>query len=148
MTSTAYPKFLPPDDLPEFHAPFWESVRAHRVALQRCDDCGRYRYIPMEICPRCGSGACTWTPISGRGEVYTYTVVHRAPTPAYQEDVPYVIAHVTMSEGPRMISNLVGVEPADVRIGMPVRLSYLDIDDATSLFAFVPDDTDDTGNAA
>ncbi len=62
----------------------------------------------------------TWTPIAGTGEVYTYTVVHRAPTPAYQADAPYVIAHVTMDEGPRMISTLVDRDPAKVVIGMPV----------------------------
>ena len=78
--------------------------------LQRCDRCGRFRFIPSELCT-CGSAQYTWTPIAGTGEVYTYTVVHRAPTPAYQADAPYVIAHVTMDEGPRMISTLVGSDP-------------------------------------
>lgn len=130
-----YNKFLPPDDLPAFHAPFWQSVRAHALALQRCESCGTFRYIPLEICPKCHSEEAEWTPVSGLGEVYTYTIVHRAPTPAYQEDTPYVIAHVTLAEGPRMISNLIGIAPEDVRIGMPVRLVYEDIGEA-SLFKF------------
>lgn len=129
-------KFTKPDDLPEFHEPFWDSVRAHAARLQRCDGCGTFRFIPTEICARCRSEAATWTPVSGRGVVYTFTVVHRAPTPAYQADAPYVIAHVELEEGPRMISNLVGVDPATVRIGQPVHLVYEDQEDGSALYKF------------
>jgi hypothetical protein len=131
-------KFLPPDDLPEFHRPFWDALKAHRLNLQKCDTCGRLRYVPTEICPRCGSEQCIWTAVSGRGKVYTYTVIHRAPTPAYQADAPYVIAHVELDEGPRMISNLVDCKTTDVRIGMPVDIVYEDVSADWTLFKFVP----------
>jgi uncharacterized OB-fold protein len=131
-------KFTPPDTLPDFHRPFWDSVEAHAVRLQKCESCGALRYIPAEICSRCGSEAAAWTLISGRGKVYTFTVIHRAPTPAYQADAPYVIAHVELDEGPRMISNLIGCNSADVRIGMPVRLVYEDISTDWTLFKFTP----------
>jgi len=131
----AYEKLLP--EITPLHRPFWDSIKAHAAELQRCDDCGAFRFIPTELCS-CGSARSTWTSIAGTGEVYTYTVVHRAPTPAYQADAPYVIAHVTMAEGPRMISNLVGVDPAEVRIGMPVRLGYDDVTPEVSLFHFEP----------
>lgn len=135
---TGYTKFLPPADLPDFHAPFWQSVNAHAARIQKCAVCGTLRYIPRELCPRCHSGDAEWLPISGYGEVYSYTIIHRAPTPAYQADVPYVIAHVTLAEGPRMISNLIDIAPEDVRIGIPVKITYFDIGEGKSLFAFAP----------
>lgn len=135
---TQYTKFLPPADLPEFHAPFWESVNAHAVRIQQCVDCSTLRFIPRELCPQCFSADAEWVPIAGRGEVFSYTIVHRAPTPAYQADAPYVIAHVTLAEGPRMIANLIGIAPEDVRIGMPVSITYFDVGEGKSLFAFTP----------
>ena len=132
-----YAKFLP-SDIPDSHQPFWQSLREHAVKVQRCDDCGSFRYIPKDICPRCHSALATWTPVSGHGEVYTFTVVRRAPTAAYQEEAPYVLAHVTMEEGFRMIANLTGTPPEAVRIGMPVRLGYLDVTPDWTLLTFEP----------
>ncbi len=137
MSSSGYEKFLP-EGIPDWHMPFWDSLRRHRVEVQRCDGCGRFRFIPKERCPGCLSPRSTWTEISGEGEVYTYTVVHRAPTAAYQAEVPYVIAHVTMREGFRMAANLAGVAVTDVGIGMPVRLTYADVTPQWTLFGFEP----------
>ena len=86
----------------------------------------------------------TWTPIAGTGEMYTYTVVHRAPTPAYQADAPYVIAHVTLDEGPRMISTLVGCDPGAVTVGMPVEIIYDDVTPELTLYRFRPTDSSTT----
>jgi len=132
----AYEKFRP--EITPLHAPFWEYVRAHELRLQRCDDCGRYRFIPLELCPACHSVASTWSPVSGRGTVYTFTVVHRAPTPAYQADAPYVIAQVELEEGPRISSTLAGVDPDAVRIGMPVEVVFDDVDAELTLYRFRP----------
>ena len=137
MPETDYEKFLP-DGIPPWQMPFWESLRDRQAAVQRCDDCGTFRFIPKERCPHCLSAVSTWTPISGIGEVYTYTIVHRGPTPAYQADAPYVISHVTMAEGFRMASNLRGINPESVRIGMPVRLQYEDVTSEWTLFFFEP----------
>jgi uncharacterized protein len=130
-----YEGFLP--EIVPLHLPFWDSLRRHRAELQRCDACGRYRFIPGELCS-CGSNRFTWTPITGNGVVYTFTIVHRAPTPAYQALAPYVIAHVTIEEGPRMISTLVGCEPSAVSVGMPVRLVYDDVMPELTLYRFEP----------
>ena len=131
-------KFLPPEDMPDFHRPFWVALKAHELRVQKCEDCGTLRYVPKEICAACGSARCEWTPVSGRGSVYTYTVIHRGPTPAYQADAPYVIAHVELDEGPRMISNLIGCDPKDVRIGMPVEAVFEDVSPEWTLFKFTP----------
>src|SRR4051794_7284759 len=95
-----YRKFLP--EITPLHQPFWDALKDHDAKLQRCDGCGSFRFIPAELCHHCHSPQATWTAISGRGELYAFTVVHRGPTPAYQADTPYLIAHVTMEEGPRM----------------------------------------------
>jgi uncharacterized protein len=132
-----YQKFLP-EDIPDWQLPFWDSLREHQARVQCCDDCGAYRYIPKYLCPRCHSADASWTPVSGAGEVYTYTVVRRAPTPAYQADAPYVLAHVTMAEGFRMIARLAGAQPEAVRIGMPVVIAYEDVTPEWTLFTFRP----------
>lgn len=131
-------KFLPPDDMPEFHRPFWEALKAHEFRVQSCAACGTLRHVPKEICPACGSQDAGWTQVSGKGTVYTYTVIHRGPTPAYQADAPYVIAHVELDEGPRVISNLIGVDPAQVRIGMPVEVVFEDVAGGWTLYKFRP----------
>jgi uncharacterized OB-fold protein len=130
-----YDKFLP--EITPLHEPFWAALKEHRLDLQRCDRCGRFRFIPTELCS-CGAAEYTWTPIAGTGEVYTFTVVHRAPTQAYQAEVPYVIVHVTMDEGPRMISNLVECDRDKIAIGMPVEAVFDDVTPDLTLFRFRP----------
>jgi uncharacterized protein len=134
-----YDKFLP-EGIPEWQQPFWDSLRGHDVRVQRCSACGTYRYHPKEKCHRCSSRTAAWAPISGLGEVYTWTVVRRPPTPAYAPDVPYTIVHVQMAEGFRMIGTLKGVGPATVRIGMPVVLGYEDVTPEWTLLIFSPDE--------
>jgi hypothetical protein len=132
-----YDKFLP-EGIPGWQMPFWESLRQRRTEVQRCADCGRFRYVPKERCPFCLSPRASWEPISGRGEVYTYSVVHRGPTPAYQADAPYVIVHVTMEEGFRMAGGLRGVAPEATHIGLEVCLRYEDATPDWTLFYFEP----------
>lgn len=130
----SYDKFLPA--ITDLDRPFWDSVKAEAMAIQRCDDCARFRFIPRELCS-CGSPAATWTPVAGTGTVYTYTVVRRAPTPAYQQDAPYLIAHVTLDEGPRVIAWL-RCAPEEATIGMPVKVTYLPATEEVTMFAFDP----------
>lgn len=103
---------------------FWEAAAAGRLELQRCEDCGLTIHYPRVICPRCWSQRIEWAPVSGRGTVKTFTVVHRAGHPAWQPDAPYVTALVELEEGPTMLSNIVDVDPPAVRVGMPVRVVF------------------------
>ena len=139
MTTAAadYKKFLPEGIRPR-RCRSGKSLKARAVKVQRCDNCGAYLYIPKDICNHCHSDQLTWTPISGHGEIYTYTVVRRAPTPAYAEDAPYTLAHVTMDEGFRMIGKLNGVAPEDVRIGSPVQITYQEVTPEWTLMEFEP----------
>jgi uncharacterized protein len=135
MSVAGYEGFVP--EITPLHRPFWDSVRDHQAKLQRCTRCHKFCFIPMEMCT-CGSLEWTWEPIAGTGEVYTYTVVHRAPTPYYQHMAPYVIAHVSLPEGPRMTSHVVGCAPEEVRVGLPVRIIYEDVTPELTLYRFAP----------
>jgi uncharacterized protein len=130
-----YPKFLP-QGIPAWQQPYWQSLRDHAVEVQKCDNCGTFRYTPKELCNSCHATEAAWTPISGEGNVYTYTIVRRAPTPAYQEEAPYVIVHVDMAEGFRMIGSLTGVDPENVRIGQRVKAAYQDATPEWTLLTF------------
>jgi len=117
-------------------APYWQSAKEHNLKLQRCTQCERLRFYPSLSCHYCGSLECDWTPISGRGVVYTYSVVHRAPGAPFADLVPMIVAMITLEEGPTMMANLVGIEEAEVRIGMPVALDYEDVTDEITLPVF------------
>ena len=134
---TQYAKLLP-EELPSWQLPYWEALKEHRLIVQKCAQCATLRHIPKEICARCHSTDYQWSELSGNGEIFTYTIVRRAPTPAYQADVPYVIAHVAMNEGVRMIANLVDLNPDDVTIGQPVRAIYDDVTPDWTLLRFEP----------
>lgn len=119
-------------------APYWEGTRNHELRLPKCGDCGEVHFYPRTLCPHCGSANRTWITACGRGRVYSYTVVHRAPSPAFKPLVPYVVAVIALEEGPHLMSNVGGCRAEDVRIGMPVTVAWEDIDPAATLPYFVP----------
>ena len=123
------------DDL---NRPFWQAAKRHELVLQRCRQCGSYRYPAGLICPECLSGELEWTRVSGRGTVYTWTVFHRAYHPAFAGEVPYAVVAVELEEGPRMISSLLGCKLEDIRIGMPVQVIFEDASEEISLPRFRP----------
>lgn len=102
--------------------PWWEHLARGVLALPRCEDCSGWHFQPRPACPHCGSQAIGWQPASGRGQVYSFTVVHRAPSPAFAQQAPYVIAIVATDEGPHLMTRLVGIEPESVRMGDRVRV--------------------------
>ena len=120
--------------------PFWDSLKAHAVQLQRCDRCDRFIYYPRAVCPGCLSDDLAWSPVSGRGVVHAFTIPHRHPNPAFGSGVPYVVALIELEEGVRMMSNLIDVDPTPeaVRIGLPVEIVYDDVTDEVTLPKFRP----------
>ena len=103
---------------------FWEGARNHELLIQKCLDCGRYRFYPRSICPSCLSYEVEWVKASGRGKIYSFTVSYRAPSPGFKADVPYNIAIVELEEGVRLMSNIVGCDNDDLKIGMPVEVVF------------------------
>jgi uncharacterized OB-fold protein len=91
-------------------------------------------FTPQIACPRCLSEDLVWTESSGHGTVYSYTVCHRPPSPEYE--VPYMLAIIDLEEGWSMLSNLVGCAPKEVRVGLPVRVAWLELSDAQLLPVF------------
>jgi uncharacterized OB-fold protein len=105
-------------------APYWDAALEHRLVMPRCIDCGRFHFYPRTLCPHCSSDRLEWTACIGRGEVYSFTIVHRAPGPAFVAEVPYVVATVRLAEGPHLMTRLRGVAPEAVRIGMAVQVAF------------------------
>jgi len=116
--------------------PFWDAARRHELTLQRCGACHKFIYYPRDRCPHCFSAELSWERVSGRGKVYSYTVVRRASTRSFA-DAPYVLAIVELDEGVRMTSNVVA--PADqVRVDMPVTVYFDDVTPEHTLVKFKP----------
>lgn len=117
-----YTKPLP--TLTDENRPFWEACRAGQLSLQKCGACGHLRYPISPFCPQCLSGEFAWTPVSGRGTVFSCVVFHQAYHPGFKQDVPYNVALVQLEEGPRMYSNVVGTPHDQVRIGDAVEVVF------------------------
>jgi uncharacterized protein len=105
--------------------PYWDGAAAGELRIQRCLDCGKPYFYPRPICPSCGSGDVEWFAASGRATLYSYVISHR-PAPGFEADAPYAIAVVQLSEGPRMMTNLVGVAPTPeaLELDMPLRVTF------------------------
>ena len=138
MSQRFFPDTMPSPLADAITLPWWQAAAEHRLLVQRCQACGHTRMPPTPICPQCRSADVGWQPVSGRGEVYTYTVVHR-PIAAGQP-LPTIIAVVALEGGGgvRMISNLVGADPARVAIGMPVEVVWEDMSADLAIPRFRP----------
>lgn len=90
--------------------PYWEGALADELRIQRCTPCEEFYFYPRPFCPRCMSADVQWVTVSGRARLHSYVINHRA-APGFEAEAPYVIAIVELAEGPRMMANLVGVEP-------------------------------------
>lgn len=106
---------------PSTTAAFWEGVAEGRLAYPRCPSCGAWHSYPRASCARCLHAPLVLEPVAGTGTVYAVTVVHRALSPAFADQVPYAHVLVDLDEGVRVLSRVVEVEPAAVAPGMPVR---------------------------
>jgi uncharacterized protein len=116
---------------------FWEGTAHHELRIQRCGGCGTLRHPPGPMCPVCGFARPEYDVAAGTGEVYSY-VVHRYP-PVPGRQLPIVIVLVQLTEGVRMIGELIGTHPERVRIGLPVRVTFVQLDDELTLPAWQED---------
>ena len=133
-----YKKPLPqPDPVTQ---PFWDSLKQHAMQIQRCNDTGKFFFYPRGLSPFTLSDNISWETVSGRGTVHAFSIVYNQRAPGFAEEVPYVVAMVELEEGPRMMTNLINVEPdpEHVKIGMPVEIVYDDVTDEITLPKFKP----------
>jgi uncharacterized OB-fold protein len=99
---------------------YWEGAGRGEIVLQRCRACGTVQHKPRGLCVTCMGGDLEHVVASGRGTVYTYTVTNQNQARGFADACPYVMAYVDLEEGARVLTNIVGCDPADVTIGMAV----------------------------
>lgn len=106
--------------------PYWDAVAREELILRHCTACGEHHFPPRHLCPKCWSDKLDWTKSAGRGTVYSFTVMQRAPMPQFAKRVPYVVALVDLEEGPRMMANVVGDDALQTRVGDRVTVCFED----------------------
>ncbi len=131
-----YQKPLP--EINDENKPFWDAAKQNVLKLQKCSDCGRFRYPVARICPFCHSLNDEWTAVSGRGRVYTWAVFHQVYHSAFKNDAPYNVAVIKLDEGPQLISNVIGCDLSDIYMDMPVEVVFEKITEDVTLPKFRP----------
>jgi uncharacterized protein len=117
---------------------FWfEGARQHRLLIQRCKQCGTLRHPPRPMCAECRSYEWDVVDASGRGTVYSFVVNHYPQVPAF--DYPLAVGLIELEEGTRLVANVIGIDPGDIRIGMPVEVEWVDHDPDLTLPVFRPE---------
>ena len=119
-------------------APFFAAAREGRLLMQRCAGCGALRFPPREICSACLTTEATWQPVSGRGVIFSYNVMHQVYHPAFAAVVPYAVVVVKLEEGPKITSNLVDCPLETITVGMPVEVLFEQVSPEVSLPKFRP----------
>ena len=119
-TEFKLPKPLPSPTEESKH--FWDGCQKQELLLQKCGDCGQFRFPPSVICPKCMSTNYHWTKASGKARVFTWQITHSPFYPAW--DPPYNVAIVELAEGPRLHTNIVGCKNEEIYIDMPVELVF------------------------
>lgn len=133
-----------PKPLPEVTPvakPFWDGTAQGKLLMQRCAECRSWIWCPRPACVECGSDKLEWTPLSGRGKIFAFTVIREVVGRAlrgFAKDIPYVTAWIDLDEGPRFCSNIVQCPIEKVRIGMPVEVVFEDAGSGIFLPKFKP----------
>ncbi|MBN9078714.1 MAG: hypothetical protein BGN87_23175 [Rhizobiales bacterium 65-79] len=128
----------PLPNVSDFNRPYWEGAKRHELRLQRCRSCGKLWAPHSPVCPHCFSEDYEWKKVSGRGKIATWVVFHKLYHPSFAKDIPYNVAFVELEEGPRIISNIVGVKNDELYIGMPVEVIFEDVNEDISIPKFQP----------
>jgi uncharacterized OB-fold protein len=103
--------------------PYWEGIAQGELRIQHCNSCQRYVFYPRSLCPFCHADTLSWVPATGRGTIYSYTVAHQA-FGSFATDVPFIVALVELEEGVRMMTRILDAPREQVRIGVPVHVSF------------------------
>ncbi|MDZ7830157.1 MAG: Zn-ribbon domain-containing OB-fold protein [Desulfobacterales bacterium] len=118
--------------------PFWDGTREEKLMLQKCSDCAKFIFYPRIVCPHCFSDNLEWAQSSGKGTVYSYTVVENNAPSFFQDEMPFVVALIRLQEGVQMMSNIVSCEPSEVYCDMPVEVTFDKVSEEFTLPKFRP----------
>lgn len=138
MSETPATKKPVPSPHDELNAQFWEHCARERLCFQRCSGCGTWRHLPRLMCAKCGSPDWEWRESSGRGCIFSWTVTHRTPHPAFAEDVPFAVVIVELEEGVRMVSGVRDLPNEQLALDLPVEVVFERRSDAAALPYFRP----------
>ncbi len=119
-----------PDSNPETK-PFFDAAAEGKFVVPMCGACGKSHWYPRGICPHCFSQDLSWKPASGKGKIYSFSVMKRA-------EVPYSIAYVTLEEGPTMMTNIVDCDLDTLKIGQPVMVTFVPSEGGPPMPMFKP----------
>ena len=120
--------------------PYWEGLKENKLMLPKCGDCKKAFFYPRIACPHCHSRNIGWIQASGKGKLYSFEIAHRALNPNFKIEPPYILAMIELEEGPRMMSNLINIDPdpAKVKCDMPVEVVFEKQTDDVTLPLFQP----------
>ena len=118
------------------NAPFYEAARRGELRFQRCSSCRAFRHYPRPICPRCLGREYDWERASGRGSVYTWTIVRGPTLPAFADRVPYNVVDVLLEEGIHFVSEVLDCPPEAIEAGMPVVATFVPVTEEITLVKF------------
>ena len=122
----------------EISGPFFDGAREGQLMLQHCSPCDGWSFPVRERCPHCFAASLQWRAASGKGTLYTFAVMHQVMNPGFAGAAPYNVCQIDLAEGVRMISNVVGVPNADLRIGMDLEVMFDDVGDTVCVPKFRP----------
>ncbi len=117
---------------------YFDGARKHELILQRCSSCGAVMWPVKMRCDTCLGTEVDWFTASGKGTLYSYALVHQVNHPGFAAQVPYNVSLVELSEGLRIVSNVVGCPDAELEIGIPIEVTFEDVDDQVSIPKFRP----------
>ena len=135
MSDTRRDDLIPLPQPTALSQPHWDACRDGKLVVQRCAQCAAYIFIPQPRCTSCQSADLAWVESSGRGRVYSFSVVHRAPRPQFE--IPYIVAIIAMDEGWHMLTNLLDCAPEAVAIGQAVKVRFKKMNAEITLPYFV-----------
>jgi uncharacterized protein len=118
---------------------FWAAAREGRLAIQRCSACARYNHAPSLACPSCGSFELAYADVSGRATLFSWTVIKEPPAPGFKGRVPLIVGIVELAEQPHllMVANLLGLAEADLKLGLPLQVTFEQVNEECTLPQFV-----------
>jgi uncharacterized OB-fold protein len=131
--TNAYTKPIPQAD--DESREFYDGARRHELMLMRCGNCRAWRLPSRPRCPDCWSTDTAWERASGRASLYSFGIMHQK-FPGFSDDGPYNYAVVELEEGPRIVSNIVGVPDDELAVDMPLQAVFDDVSDDTTLVRF------------
>jgi uncharacterized protein len=120
--------------------PFWDGLKAHELRIQRCEPGGHPVFFPRSHCPHCGSRQLRWEAASGRATLYTFTVARVPTLPEFTDEMPQLLAVVALDEGPHLNTTIVGVDPADLRVGLRLSAVFDERPGAVTLLRFTAEE--------